>query len=65
MGVSFELILPICGVTFDGLHLAIENLLSYGSEAVLENRERFSASAAGSSINEAYNKVLADIDKSR
>ena len=39
---------------------------SFDNEAIArENRERFSASAAGSSINEAYNKVLADIDKSR
>lgn len=39
---------------------------SFDNEAIArENRERFSASAAGNSINEAYNKVLADIDKSR
>ncbi|HOW41322.1 MAG TPA: glycosyltransferase family 4 protein, partial [Bacteroidales bacterium] len=39
---------------------------SFDNEVIArENRERFSASAAGSSINEAYNKVLADIAKSR
>jgi len=39
---------------------------SFDNESIArENRERFSVSATGSSINEAYNKILADIDKSR